>query len=170
MAKMTLAQLKRDAKSGHLSAEMVYRFGTNIPERLQGIRPITGANSVAIFFRNASGEESECRIRSAALCDYDGESIKVYGYGKRPLSADEQETFIAWKHEEARYMANNPGWAYGNGLYWKQKDFFTKRGHDYLLGYEFCHGKKYDYNSGDVWDMSIRGCLELEYKIVRKGA
>ena len=162
----TLAQLKRDANTGKLSAELVYRFGEDIPERLRGVRPITGSNSVAIFFRNANGQESECRIRRSALCEYDGETIKIFGYGKRPLNETEKQAFSAWEREEEAYKERNPNWIYGNGLYWKKKDYFCKRGIDYLLGFEFVNGKKYDFNTGEVFDMDIRGALELEYKII----
>ncbi len=52
MKKLTLADLKRDAKSGRLRLEFVERYGKEIPEHLQGIREVIGANSVCIKLRN----------------------------------------------------------------------------------------------------------------------
>jgi len=163
--KKSLAQLKRDANSGKLSAELVYRFGAEIPERLQGVRKITRSNSRAIFFQNADGRESECRILSAALCEYSENTIKIFRFGSRPLSAEESSALSAWNVEEEQYRIRNSQWTYANGIYWKKKEFFHKRGMDYLLGYEFVNGKKYDYATGNVFDYSVRGDLELEYKI-----
>ena len=168
--KKSLAQLKRDANSGTLSAELVYRFGAEIPERLKGVRKITGSNSRAIFFQNADGRESECRILSAVLCEYGEDTIRIFRFGSRPLSAEESSALSAWNVEEEQYKVRNPHWIYGNGLYWKKKDFFHKRNMDYLLGYEFVNGKKYDYATGNVFDYSVRGDLELEYKIITKEA
>ncbi len=167
--KKSLAQLKRDANSGTLSAELVYRFGMEIPERLKGVRKITRSNSRAIFFQNADGRESECRIISAALCEYSEDTIKIFRFGSRPLSAEESSVLSAWGVEEEQYMVRNPHWFYGNGLYWKKKAFFHERKMDYLLGYEFINGKKYDHATGNVFDYSVRGDLELEYKIITNG-
>jgi hypothetical protein len=50
----TLAELKRDAKAGKISAILVERFGktgTDIPEMLRGKRKVIDANSVGIHFK-----------------------------------------------------------------------------------------------------------------------
>ena len=65
----TLAELKREANAQSISAEMIYRYGEEIPERLKGIRRATRANTVGVFFRNANGEERVLSIRAASLIE-----------------------------------------------------------------------------------------------------
>ena len=91
--RMTLAQLKRDANSGCLVLEMMERFGDTgeqIPERLRGKRPVTRSNSVGIFLRNVSGEESELRLCNAKLTEYTGDELVIYSAGYRDVTPQEQ--------------------------------------------------------------------------------
>jgi hypothetical protein len=118
---MTLADLKRMANSNTKKAVVTYRYGKDIPERLQGVRPIVRANSVAIFFQNADGRESELRIDSAKLVEYDGKHITLYEAGERELTDDEKEI----KRQEQAYLdekyKENP---YNSG-YWAKNVFTT---------------------------------------------
>ena len=171
---MTLAQLKRDAKSGTLKAEMVYRFGEDIPERLQGVRDIVGANSVAIFFRNADGRKSELQIKRASLVEYSGDKLTTYRAGKRELNAKEKAVMDAWHEvtETQRYkdQAYADAMTDGSSTYYQEKAFFESRGFGYLRGFDYEHGCKYDWNTGKVIDESIKGEVEIEYKIIRGAA
>lgn len=154
----TLAQLKRDAKAGNIETRMTYRYGEEIPERLQGWRKLVNSNSVAIFFRNADGKESELRIRTAALVDYDENALTVYGIGQRELTDEERAALYEWEAIEAGLTMWDSG-------YWKKKDFFEKRGMEHLEGFEFVRGLKYDRNTGKVYDMQVRGDVELRYEL-----
>ena len=157
----SLSQLKKDANTGKLRAEMVYRFGEEIPERLRGIRPVLRANSVALIFQNNDGKESELRIERAALCEYDGDSLKLFGYGERDLTAEEESVLSAVNAEMKRWYEQYP---YCNG-YWHKLDFLRKRGMEYLMGGSFVGSKRYNYN-GKIIDKNIRGKLEIEYRFV----
>ena len=77
MSRKPFAEFAREANTGKLCAEMVYRYGVEIPERLRGVRPIVKANNYRIVFMNADGKESDCIIRRASCCHYDGITLKV---------------------------------------------------------------------------------------------
>lgn len=73
----SLAQLKRDANSGKMSMLMTERFGKTgekIPPLLRGVRPVIGANAVAIKLRNPDDASCELRFESAKLLEYDGKT------------------------------------------------------------------------------------------------
>lgn len=157
---MTLAQLKRDANSGKMSLEMTERFGsTEIIERLRGIRKVKGANSVAIICINLDGKESELRIDSAKLIDYDGKHLTVYTAGTREPSAEEKAVLAKrdaiYKEYENTY----------NGGYYQAKRMFAESNCPYMSGYEKIRGKRYDHNSGLVYDDSIKGEPILKYNV-----
>ena len=163
----TLAQLKRDAKSGKLFAEMIIFHGlNNIPERLQGERQVIDSNSVGIKFLNSDGKKSELRIESANLIEYTDENITVYKKGERELTEQEKAIFDKWetlrdkKQEEIDLLSD------GSTTFYRHKHFFIDSGYEYLLGYEIKQGKKYNMSTGKVMDNSIKGEIEWQYKIV----
>lgn len=58
----TLAELRRDARTGKMSMEMLEWYGKtgeDIKANLRGIRKVEGANSVALLLRNNEGNISE---------------------------------------------------------------------------------------------------------------
>lgn len=162
----TVAELKRDANGGKMSLEMIEWYGKTgdeIRETLRGIRKVLRANTVAIILLNRDGNESEMRLNSAKLVDYDGENLTVYEAGKRDLTEQEQRILDEWQRIEDDYYKNNP---YGDA-YWKRKDFFAKCACPWLTGYEFVKGKYLTYN-GDkrvILDRSIKGEAILKYKV-----
>ena len=98
---MSLANLKRDAKSGKLYGELVERFGeTEIIDRLKGRRKVVGANTVGITFLNTDGKKSECRIDRAALMEYTGDMLIVFNPGLRELNNEESKVMQGWKEIE----------------------------------------------------------------------
>ena len=102
--KLSLAALKRHANSGTMYLEMTEWYGktgADIKVRLQGIRKVLGANSVALKILNNTGETSECRLdHGATLVDYDGENLVIYAIGKRKPTEEEQKLFAAWQQKE----------------------------------------------------------------------
>ena len=84
----TLADLKRDAKSGNMSMEMLEWYGKtgeDIKLILRGIRKVEGANSVALLLRNNEGNTSELRIKYCCLRRRQQVAFR-YGRMKRILS------------------------------------------------------------------------------------
>lgn len=161
---MTLAKLKRDAQSGTIKFEMTERYGKTgeeIPERCRGIRSVSKVNTVAIVLVTADGKESELRLGSAKLIEYDGKSLTIYEPGERDVTAEEQAVLDGAKKISERHFAVNP---YGNGGFWECKQFFKDSPCPWMCGYETVRGKRYNYN-GKVIDNSIKGKAILRYTI-----
>lgn len=168
MKKKTLTDLKR---SIGLKVRMNYRYGNDIPEKLQGIRTLVSSNSVGVTFRNEQGEDSELRIRRATLVDYTDDEIIVYNYGLRDLNEKEKDVLARWKkisdtkefQEEARIDMLSDG----SSTYWRKKWFFSDEKMEYLMGAEFQNGLKYDYSTGKIFDFGVRGEKILGYEIIK---
>lgn len=166
--RMTLAQLKRDAASGCLALEIVERFGKSgeeIPQRLRGIRSVTRCNSVALFLRNETGEESTLRLEYAKLVEYTGDELVIYSAGYRDVTPQEQAVLDAVKHIEEEYIDSY------SGGYWQKKEYVRNSACPWM-GYELCmiHGKKYDFSRKKVLDCAVRGNVILRYKVRWKEA
>lgn len=160
----TLAQLKRDAKEGKLSLEMIEWYGKtgeDIPTRLQGVRKVTGANTVALMVLNADGEKSELRLDSANLIEYSDDALVVYTPGYRDLTENERKMLDAWEAEQKAYLERYPM----ADTYWQKKKFFEDRKTSWLLGYDMVHGKKYIAYKGKVMDRAVKGDAILRYKV-----
>ena len=160
---MTLAHLKREANAQSISAEMIYRYGEEIPERLRGIRKVTRANTVSIFFQNTDGRESELSIKAASLIDYDGETLTIYEAGKREPNAKEKAILQEYEKAKAEHEKINP---FSDG-YWHKVNFFKNSPCPYLSGFDSIGGKSKRYNyDGTITDNAIKGAAIIKYKII----
>ena len=107
----TLAELRRDARSGRMSVEMLEWYGKtgeDIKPILRGIRKVEGANSVALLLKNNEGNTSELRIKYATLVEYDGENLTVYDAGHRNLTEEEKKILLLMKTTPAKAL----GWVW----------------------------------------------------------
>ena len=167
----TLAELKREAKTGNMYLEMVYRFGSDIPEKLKGKRKVIGSNSVSISLLTTDGRKSELRLEKASLVEYDGEMLTIYGAGSRELNEKEQDIVNEWKKitstKEYKEKAYNDAISDGSITYWKEKIFFKDKGALYLMGVEKQKGLLYDFNANLIIDENIKGKKELQYKVYK---
>jgi len=168
----TLAELKREAKTGKLSGELIYWHGNEIPNRLKGKRKIIDANTVGVFFLNADGKKSELRVEAASLIDYDGEKLTTYRAGLREMNEEEKAVMAEWgkieETEKYQKQLNYDLLTDCSITFWQKKRFFEEKGFQYLFGSEFSKGKKRDYNTGLIIDNKIKGEKELEYKIFQE--
>lgn len=162
------AELKREV--GSLEFRMVYRFGSNIPERLQGWRKGIRSNSTGIYMRNSEGKESMLAIKSAQLVEYDGEKLIIYGAGLRDLTEQERRIMDEWQkiseEKEFKERAEYDALTDGSSTYWQEKFFFEKHDALYLMGQEQ-RGCMYDYNTGKIRDNKVKGNIELQYEVRR---
>lgn len=166
--KKTLAQLKRDAKSGNLFAKLIIRQGTtNIPERLQVVRQIIGSNSVGITFLTKDGKKSELTIESASLVEYTDTHITTYRPGLRDLTEEEQAIFAEWELKRDRRQEEIDAISDGSTSYYQEKKFFIDKGYEYLMGLKKIKGQKYDFATKKVFDNSIKGEVEMQYELVQ---
>ena len=166
----TLADLKRDAKTGGLYGEMILRQGsTDIIDRLKGKRKIVDSNSVGITFLNADGKKSELRIQSASLVEYNGDMLIIYLPGKRELNEQEKSIMNKWQAiedtEKYKKQSNIDALSDGSQTYYQKKNFFIDAGFEYLLGFDTKAGKKYDFSTGLIIDNKIKGDPVMVYKI-----
>ena len=157
---MTLAQLKRDANSGKMLLELTERYGSpEIIDRLRGVRKVKKANSVAIICINLDGEESELRIDSAKLIDYDGEHLTVYSAGTREPSPEEKAVLAKARDIYKKYENTY------SGGFWQAKLMFKESNYPYMAGHEKIRGKRYNWSSGLIYDDSIKGEPILKYNV-----
>ena len=168
----SLAELKREAKSGTLEGRMLIRGGSNdIPERLKNWRKIVASNSVSIFFQMDDGNVSELRLPRASLVEYDGEKLTVYYAGFRDLTVEEQRVIDGWKEKsitpEFKARAEMDALTDGSSTYWEEVVYFNKSGYEYLMGMKEQRGMKYDYNRRQVRDAKIKGSMCMQYEIRR---
>jgi hypothetical protein len=169
---LSMAQLKRDAKTGMLQGEMILFHGkTDIPERLQGTRQIIDAYSSGIKFLDKDGKKSDLRIESANLIEYDGETLTVYAPGLRDLDANEKAVFDKWEQLKRQlredHSYNLAMYDTSNIEYYRRKDYFCKSGYEYLLGNDTKQGKRYMHHEEKVRDNQIKGNVQLKYRIYR---
>ena len=162
----TLADLKRDAKSGRMSVELLEWYGKTgdeIKEVLRGLRKVEGANTVAIFITDNNGKSSELRIKYASLMEYDGECLIVYAAGHRDLTEEEKKILAEWERIEKEFLEKNP---FGE-TFWKRRDFFSKSSCPWLYGTDTVRGKRLEYVDGEqkIRDREIRGTALLKYKV-----
>lgn len=169
----TLAELKKDCKNGLIEVEMqaAGMWANGLPERLKGWRRAIGANSVAVFFLNSEGKKSELQLSNASLIEYTENTLTVYKPGARDFTEDEKRILREWEKvtetPEYKLQAERDIYTDGSTTYYKQKYFFKDRNAEYLLGYDWQAGKKYDYNTGRVLDKKIKGEPELVYNVRR---
>lgn len=166
----TLADLKRDAKSGTLEAKMMVRCGsTDIPEWLSGWRKIVDSNSVAIFVLRNDGRKSELPLKKASLVEYHGDSLTVYNSGLRDLTEQEQRVMNGWKQiagtDEYKERAKNDVYTDGSSTYYQEKLYFENAGFGYLMGCKEERGMRLDYATGKVFDDKVKGSVSMRYEI-----
>ncbi len=167
----TLADLKRDAKSGALEGRFTYHdmWKEGLPERLQGWRKLIDCNSVAVFFLNKDGKKSELRIGKASLVEYDGETLTIYYAGYRDLTENEQRVMDAWNKiastDEYKERAHDDALTDGSSTYYQKLRFFRDAGYEYLMGLEEQRGMKYDFNTGKVRDDKVKGPICMRYEL-----
>lgn len=155
----TLAELKKDVASGRLYGKMILRSGMpEIPEKMSGWRKMEIGGTKKILFVNPDGNKSFLEVDRASLIEYDGESLTTYFPGYRELTEIEKKAMNEWREIEKELNSSS-------SIYWKEKYFYQKKGMLYLMGCEKQRGLKYDFNTQQIQDDSIKGEVCLKYEI-----
>lgn len=176
----TKASLIRDAKKGTLKTRVAFHRqfqGQDLPARLKGIRPITGANTTAIFFETAEGKKSPLYLPAASLIEYTDDFIRIYAPGFRCPNNWEQHILTKWneiesttKFQEQRKVDFLTDCS---STFYQKKYFFEEHNANYLRGFDKEKGLKLDhYRYNDnlpdfIQDDKIKGELAIEYQIIR---
>lgn len=166
----TLADLKRDAKSGQYEVKMIVRCGsTEIPEVLSGWRKMVDSNSVAVFVKANDGRKSELRLGKASLVEYDGETLTIYNAGYRDYTDEEKKVMQKWaiysSRPQFKAQAEADVYSDGSSTYWSEVAFFAREGMEYLIGTEWKRGMRADRQRNQVQDERIKGTVQMQYKV-----
>lgn len=158
----TLADFKRDAKSGKMRLELIEsygRTGDQIPERQRGVRSISRVNTVAVSLKNDAGQESELRYECAKLFEYSGDALVIYAAGLR--NPTEEELAVLDRAQQIRRQNEN---TYSGG-YWHAKDYYKTSPAPWMEGSTTIKGKRYLAREAMVRDNAIKGEAVLKYKV-----
>ena len=162
---LTLAQFKRDAATGRMGLQLLERYGKKVEEDY--ICPVIEVHQKFIKLRKKNGMESSLDLDYASLVEYDGEILKVYSIGLRELTDLEKSVMDGWKKitdtEEYKEQAYRDAMTDGSSTYYKDKGYFMNSPCPYL--YLDDGDKKYDYNTGKVYDPKVKGQCMLVYRV-----
>lgn len=161
--KLTLAQFKRDAASGKMGLQLLERYGKTIDS---GINPVVKVQSQSIGLQKGD-KISYLDIPYASLVEYDGEFLKVYDIGSRPLNAEEKAIMAAWEKKantpEFKERERIDALSDGSGTYYTKKAFFMNSSCPYLFIDK--PNLKYNYNKKEIYDAKVKGSCILKYKV-----
>ena len=125
------------------------------------------SNGVYLAEDKGSAKGSFLELPRASLVEYDGETVKVYGIGKRDLT-----------DEEKRIRANMPSalpenaekckidmLTDGSFMFWADKAYLHQLNADYMAGHGTVRGLRYDFNENKIWDETLKGEVSLTYTL-----
>lgn len=165
---LTLAQFKRDAATGKMGLELLERFGKKSEDFY--ICPVVEVHQKFVVLKKKDGRTSQLDLNYASLVEYDGETLKVYSVGLRELTDLEKSVMDGWKKitdtEEYKEQAYRDAMTDGSSTYYKDKGYFMNSPCPYL--YLDDGDKKYDYNTGKVYDPKVKGNCILKYKVYKR--
>lgn len=171
----TLADLKRDLNKGD-KIIMTFNAMEGSSDRIKqfiGVkRYIISKNTTGIKIspdKNATKGIFLEFPKKASLCEYDGETLKIYDAGFRELTEEEKrvKNNVPSRREENKEAVYNELITDVSVFYWKDKQYYKENNMEYLSGHETIKGLRYHYNTGMIEDESIKGLLSLEYKITK---
>ena len=165
---LTLAQFKRDAATGKMGLQLLERYGKKVEDDY--ICPVVEVLSRCVKLKKKDGSLSWLDLDYASLVEYDGDTLKVYSVGLRELNDTEKAVMNGWKklsdNDEYREQAYRDMMTDGSTTFYKEKSYFDNSSCPYLFSEQ--NGKKYDYNTGKLYDPKIKGDCILKYKVYSK--
>lgn len=162
--KLTLAQFKRDAASGHMGLELIERYGEKISKPI--VVPVVKVQTNGVYLKRGSNE-SFLDYPFASLFEYTGSMLKVYDVGLRKLNPTEERVMNQWRQisntPQFRERARIDAMTDGNYTGRQEEMFFKQSPCPYL--YTEKNGLRYDYKTGKVYDPKVKGKCVLVYKV-----
>ena len=171
MKSYSVAQLKRDAKEGILSAVMTMRNGASIsqealPERMQGSRKIINSNTTALMFENPvePSKPSYVWLPKASLIEYTDTYLRIYSSGYREPTEAEQKVLDEWKKitqtEQYQKQLEIDCLTDTSVTYYEQLGFFRSHRMEYLMGTVKQCGLSVDFNRRNAGEKALfSGCV-----------
>ena len=169
----TLADLKRDLQIGDKIVMTFNRLNIESKNKLLNVeRYIVSKNTTGIKLNIDKDAKTGSFLdypKKATLCEYDGETLKIYDAGIRDLTDKEKNILdnLPSKRPENQEAVYNEIMTDGSSFYWKDKAYLSDNDAEYLTGYETIRGLRYDFNTKKIIDESIRGDLSLSYKLIK---
>jgi len=164
----TFAQLKRDLVVGKtltMTFNSMSGSSETIKNRIGKARKIIKTQSNGIYLEVESGNKqgSFLELPCASLTEYDDNTIKVFKYGKRDLTAREAEILAnrPSQRKENAELARMDMISDSSQTYWKDKRYYDDNNANWYWGWN--KGMRYDLNENKMWDKKIKGELEMEY-------
>lgn len=162
--KLTLAQFKRDAASGHMGLELIERYGEKISKPV--IVPVVKVQTNGVYLKRGD-KESFLDYPFASLFEYTGSMLKVYESGLRKLNPTEEMVMRQWcqisNTPEFKRRAEIDVMTDGNYTGRQQEMFFKQSPCPYL--YTEKNGLRFDYNTKKIYDPKVKGKCVLVYKV-----
>lgn len=123
------------------------------------------SNQIVIGLTPEDKWGSHLEFPPASLMEITDTGFAVYLPGVRELSAEEKrikdnEPRDA-RQEEIDIMTD------GSQMFWRRKRYYSENNAEYLQGFKFVQGKRFDHNTGKMEDKGIKGKKELEYTIIQ---
>jgi len=164
----TFAQLKRDlivGKTLTMTFNSLSESSETIKNRIGKARKIIKTQTNGIYLEVESGNKngSFLELPCASLTEYDGNTIKVFKYGKRDLTAREAEILAnePSNRKENAELARIDAISDGSRTYWMDKRYYAEN--DAEWRWDWSKGLRLDINDQKMWDKKIKGDLEMEY-------
>jgi len=166
----TLADLKRDLQVGDSITTIKNEMKPDFVGKKRYIVKKQGNGIYLNEDKNAT-KGSFLEFKNAKLTEYDGENIRTYAVGKRPMTEEEKRVFnnMPSKRKENEERIKMEIMTDTNGSWYIDKAYCKENNMEYLHS-STGQTKRIDYNDLNngiysIIDEQVKGDLELEYKI-----
>ena len=160
----TFADLKRDLQVGKKLTLTYHHFGDNRLKSIGVAREILKVQTNGVYLKTEGAKNgSFLDLPCASLTEYDGKTIKIYGVGKRPLTAWEKSLIEnePSRRPENKQLALNDALTDGSSTYFMDKRYYAENHAEWRWNWN--QGLRLDINDMTMLDKKIKGKLELEY-------
>lgn len=169
--KKSFSQLKRDLKVGtKLKVLYHFRANDNNGERFLQDRVISKVQTNA--FTSKWGNDTKdywCYYPThAELVDYEDDKFTFYEYGERDLTDYEKTMLDKINNLCTEAERKLDLYTDSNINFWRRKAYAEEHNIEYLLGYDFYKGLKYNHNTGKMYDKKVRGNKLFTFQIVNE--
>ena len=167
----TLTELKRELKVG---TKLKVLYHAVNPHTEGNIKTITKTQTNAIYTvceQDSKNEEIRLELPTACLLEYVDDVFVIYEVGARELNEQEKAIMNEWKELENKpeniKQSEIDMLSDGSTMFYKKKSFFNNKGFSYLMGFDEEKGCKYDFNTKQIRDKSIKGTISMQYVLVK---
>lgn len=170
----TLADLKRDLKVG-TKVVMTYHYW-NDSERINKLlnqdRYVVKVKSNGVEFNENKDatKGSFLDFPKATLLEYIDDTFTIYDTGTRPLTPKEQEVYdnMPSHRPENKEQCEIDMMSDGSTMFYRDNQWCKDNNMEYLRGHETVRGLRFDWNTKQIKDDTIKGEKMMVYKIIKE--